>query len=59
MKIELEYLLDDNEGVNREIEFESIQYKLTVFKKELKCVKKYTQRERKEACCWWYKRKTL
>lgn len=42
MKIEyeeLEYLLDDNEGVNRETEFESIQYKLTVFKRELKCLK--------------------
>jgi hypothetical protein len=51
MKIEyeeLEYLLDDNEGVNRETEFESIQYKLTVFKKELKCLKNM-HKEREKA----------
>ena len=51
MKIEyeeLEYLLDDNDGVNRETEFESIQYKLTVFKKEFKIVKNlHCERERK------------
>ncbi len=60
MKIEyeeLEYLIDDNEGVNRETEFESIQYKFTVFKRELKSIKKLHKDRTKEASVGVIKRK--
>jgi hypothetical protein len=60
MKIEyeeLEYLIDDNEGVNRETEFESIQYKLTVFKRELKSIKKLHKDRTKDAAVDAIKRK--